>query len=926
MMNKKIQVEQNTKDRDKHDTSDDKYDRINEKRGYLIWIMLISIHLIGIFVFCQGFLLTRMELENHSICSNSPIHSSSNNHFILYQSIFSSNSSNFFFDAINKKNESKEKWNGNRGGKDEEEREAGCWIPKRHSKVIILLIDALRFDFMEWKEEVSKGKERNNENKLEVINKLLKEESSSSILFKFRADPPTVTMQRLKGLTTGGMPTFIDISQNFGGNEIKEDNFIFQLKRNGNKISFLGDDTWISLYPNAFLPNQSFPFDSFNVYDLDTVDNGIQANLFSQIKSNNWNLLIAHFLGVDHVGHRYDSNAPAMATKLLEMNKMITKVVEEMDSETLLIVMGDHGSTDSGNHGGASEEELNSALFLHSKRALREFRKDGSKKEVYRTVAQVDLVPTLSLMMGVPIPFGSVGSVIPELFLQSDSLFSYLENQNEEMDDKRQSHLQRLLETNYILYLNTWQIFEYLKIYSSKSNSFPSWKILSLHQSFERNDELFRNLVLHSNEVDLKEIFEKQKQVYLNFRRIQSEVLEMCRELWVAFNIESMTLGSVIIGISLVISFIVYFSYGRIQKSDLIGFLFMILHGIGLFSNSYIEAEKSIIPFLSITLLGTIVFQKWNRYEQKSYFPIILWMLFGFISVAMNFTSGGVYERQDDSFLQFSFGILLPIILISVVTFQYWGGNNVLFWTNIISLVLWWILQWINHLPNYFKLMVPWTIYATCIYHSRGIFNGKLSHQSRILNLMKGSIPLWIMVLGLNGPLLITLFTLQFMIIIYISISNRDETFGLSTFNQSTLMGLSVIQFFFAQGHKYELNTFHFRAAFLGFETMNFYGGAFLVILETFLPHIFVVICICFYMALSKKSNQTRKHSFQLFMGMILFFNLRATMTCFFVFGARRHLMMWRVFAPKFIFDQLFLLVIDVLVLFSWFLLRSKTS
>lgn len=33
-----------------------------------------------------------------------------------------------------------------------------------------------------------------------------------------------------------------------------------------------------------------------------------------------------------------------------------------------------------------------------------------------RKVAQIDLVPTVSLLLGIPIPFGSLGGIIPELF------------------------------------------------------------------------------------------------------------------------------------------------------------------------------------------------------------------------------------------------------------------------------------------------------------------------------------------------------------------------------------------------------------------------------------------------------------------------------------------------------------------------------
>ena len=39
-------------------------------------------------------------------------------------------------------------------------------------------------------------------------------------------DPPTVTMQRLKGMTTGGLPTFIDMRENFESSAIAEDNLI----------------------------------------------------------------------------------------------------------------------------------------------------------------------------------------------------------------------------------------------------------------------------------------------------------------------------------------------------------------------------------------------------------------------------------------------------------------------------------------------------------------------------------------------------------------------------------------------------------------------------------------------------------------------------------------------------------------------------
>jgi GPI ethanolamine phosphate transferase 3 subunit O len=42
----------------------------------------------------------------------------------------------------------------------------------------------------------------------------------------------------------------------------------------------MGDDTWLTVFPTAFHPDMSHDFDSFNVEDLHTVDNGVIANLF----------------------------------------------------------------------------------------------------------------------------------------------------------------------------------------------------------------------------------------------------------------------------------------------------------------------------------------------------------------------------------------------------------------------------------------------------------------------------------------------------------------------------------------------------------------------------------------------------------------------------------------------------------------------
>jgi phosphatidylinositol glycan class O len=111
------------------------------------------------------------------------------------------------------------------------------------------------------------------QNKLPIINDLLKRDPDHARLLKFIADPPTTTLQRLKGITTGSLPTFIDMGSNFATPEINEDNVIDQIVTNNRTAIFLGDSTWTELFPKRF--KRTFPYPSFNIHDLDSVDNGM---------------------------------------------------------------------------------------------------------------------------------------------------------------------------------------------------------------------------------------------------------------------------------------------------------------------------------------------------------------------------------------------------------------------------------------------------------------------------------------------------------------------------------------------------------------------------------------------------------------------------------------------------------------------------
>jgi phosphatidylinositol glycan class O len=57
---------------------------------------------------------------------------------------------------------------------------------------------------------------------------------------------------------------------------------------------------------------------------------------------------------------------PEMALKLAQMNTVIEQVIEAVDNDTIVFVLGDHGMTFDGNHGGASDHEVQNVIELNN--------------------------------------------------------------------------------------------------------------------------------------------------------------------------------------------------------------------------------------------------------------------------------------------------------------------------------------------------------------------------------------------------------------------------------------------------------------------------------------------------------------------------------------------------------------------------------
>lgn len=111
----------------------------------------------------------------------------------------------------------------------------------RFNKSVIVLIDALRFDFTIPSE---KQPPLPFENRLDILYQLHSTRPENAILLHALADAPTTTTNRLTAILTGGLPNFVDASLNFAASQLMQDNFVDRAVQANKSIAFLGDDTW----------------------------------------------------------------------------------------------------------------------------------------------------------------------------------------------------------------------------------------------------------------------------------------------------------------------------------------------------------------------------------------------------------------------------------------------------------------------------------------------------------------------------------------------------------------------------------------------------------------------------------------------------------------------------------------------------------
>ncbi|KAG9450826.1 hypothetical protein H6P81_010791 [Aristolochia fimbriata] len=482
-------------------------------------------------------------------------------------------------------------------------------IPSSFDRLVLMVVDGLPAEFVLGKSQMPPGKSMKEA--MPFTQSLLS--NGKAIGYHAKAEPPTVTMPRLKAIVSGAIGGFLDVAFNFNTQKFLDDNLLGQFDSIGWKMVMHGDETWLKMFPGLFARQDGVS--SFFVKDTVEVDHNVSRHLDTELRAKDWNLLILHYLGLDHVGHIGGRHSVLMAPKLNEMDEIIRTIYttailqESAGKSTLLVVVSDHGMTDGGNHGGSSYEETDSlALFvgLHSK--IQDYT-----SATQNAASQVDIAPTLAILFGVPIPKNSVGVLIPE------TLSCLADEQQLRAIELNSWQLVRLLlaELPHLFCGNSPSkdvVYEQA-LMTTRCNHSNEEKLYCFFLKAVASHEIWKHEKLSSSTSSYVNDLHNVTAEYYNFSRASAQ--------WLSRRVTDKPLALLAVGISIMlissvvlVGLLFLFSkqVGKIQSPDSRNFgskwhldevfvlAAVLIHAVSLASSSMVEEEQYIWHFLTATL------------------------------------------------------------------------------------------------------------------------------------------------------------------------------------------------------------------------------------------------------------------------------------------------------------------------------------
>lgn len=537
-----------------------------------------------------------------------------------------------------------------------------------------------------------------------------------------------------------------------------------------------------------------------------------------------------------------------------------------------------------------------------------------------------------------------------------------------------------------VLCVNSWQVKRYIDVYSSSSLiGFSAEDMLHIAGAYAQANENRKHttkLLLNKTEDNNSLLPDLMREIeqYSNFL---TSVAELARSKWTEFNLKMMTVGLGAMITSLVIHILAIYTICKETGVSLtslgdsgiaFGFIFacfvVVIRAGSFLSNSYILEEGKVANFL----LATIGFSKLRHSIMKEK-KLLEASVFLFILTACRFMIEVGLSKQGATSLflkaQSSWVVrmatgpvwlyivdVVPLLILLLLVYMLYRAISCRSYDGIPRYVI------MGTIINYMFIALQWAsesrvwifalafdafgrnLIARIVYvigagqfstlmFSRPLKKSKLLDSTKILVVQTVSmLSAWssivILLSGKQGPSVALACIIGGYCIVMLDSAEQDANHGIGLLPM-TSWNLLAVCLFFCSGHWCAFDGLRYGAAFIGFDEFILIPQAILLTIDTFGFSHFLPIFGLPLLAQRFSRGNTEQGKQRLLMhltlvylmyGLIVATTVMATMFC--VTIHRRHLMVWGLFAPKFVFDVVSLALSDFLIcLASLFILRA---
>jgi hypothetical protein len=206
----------------------------------------------------------------------------------------------------------------------------------------------------------------------------------------------TLTGPAIWTMGTGRSPALMEAVTNFKPPPATSDNLFRRMKEGRRRVFLAGEAAWSHRYGQWAV--ETLALKDRGHHDTHDSDNKAFAATKKYIQKDHPDLLVVHFVGADHLGHPHGTKEidGPYANRLRELDVQIRELAELAKSHNMAVmVMADHGMTDTGGHGGGEEKPRNAPFVWWG---------TGVVQGGPTTIPQQAVASTLAAYLGVELP------------------------------------------------------------------------------------------------------------------------------------------------------------------------------------------------------------------------------------------------------------------------------------------------------------------------------------------------------------------------------------------------------------------------------------------------------------------------------------------------------------------------------------------